>query len=82
MKHKSIRVIVFVGVSLSVLMALALAAQDKFTLKAPNGIAFSEFRGYEGWESVAPSQTDDGLKIITANPAMIKAYKEGIPGNG
>jgi len=48
------------------------AVQDRFTLKAPNGVAFSEFRGYETWSDVAASQTDDGLKIILANPVMIK----------
>ena len=65
-----------------VTVGLVLAAQDRYTLKAPNGIAFSEFKGYETWETVAPSQTDDGIKSILANPVMIKAYREGIPGNG
>src|ERR1700722_20327379 len=65
------------------LVATALfAAQDRFTLISPNGIAFSEFRGYETWESVAPSQTSDGIKVILANPAMIKAYRNGVPTNG
>jgi len=41
MKRKSIRVIVFVGVFLSVLVALVIAAQDKYTLRVPNGLAFS-----------------------------------------
>ena len=57
-------------------------AHDKFTLTAPNGIAFSEFRGYETWQSLAPSRTDDGLKMMTANAVAIDAYKEGIPGSG
>jgi hypothetical protein len=61
---------------------MAFAAEDRFTLKSPNGIAFSEFRGYESWESVAPSQTDGGIKVIVANPVMIQAYKKGIPNNG
>jgi hypothetical protein len=39
---------------IGVALLSALAAQDRFTLKAPNGIAFSEFRGYETWQSVAP----------------------------
>ena len=58
MKDKTIRVTLFVGVFLSVLVALALAAQDRYTLKVPNGLAFSDFRGYEDWQVVAPSQTD------------------------
>ena len=28
------------------------------------------------------SETGDGIKAILRNPAMIKASKEGIPGNG
>jgi hypothetical protein len=64
------------------LLSIAFAAQDRFTLKAPNGVAFSEFRGYEDWQDVAVSQTEQGIKAILANPAMINAYKEGIPGNG
>ena len=42
MKCKTIRVTLFVGVFLSVLVALALAAQDRYTLKVPNGLEFSE----------------------------------------
>src|ERR1700691_4558138 len=82
MKRKSIRVIVLVGALLSVLVALAMAAQDKYTVKVPNGLAFSEFRGYEAWQYVAASATDDRIKIMGANPAMIAAYKAGFPANG
>jgi Cytochrome P460 len=84
MKGKTIRVTLFVGLFLSVLVALALAAQDRYTLKVPNGLAFSEFRGYEDWQVVAPSQTDaqNVMRVILANPVMIKAYRAGIPANG
>src|SRR5262249_5840617 len=54
----------------------------KYTLKVPNGLAFSEFRGYENWQDVAVSQTENGIKVIVANPAMINAYRGGIPDNG
>jgi hypothetical protein len=79
---KNIPVIVIIGASLAISGSMALAAQDRFTLKAPNGVAFSEIRGYENWQDVAVSQVDDGLKVIVANTAMINAYREGIPGNG
>ncbi len=82
MKTKSIQAITIIMVSLFVLVGVAFAAQDRFTLKDRNGVAFSEFRGYETWQDVAASQTDEGLKIILGNPVMIKAYKEGIPSNG
>jgi len=60
----------------------ALADQDRYTLTAPNGVAFSEFKGYDQWQDVSVSTTDTGIKAILGNPAMIEAYKEGIPGNG
>jgi hypothetical protein len=82
MKRKSIRVTVFVGAFLSVLVALVIAAQDKYTLRVPNGLAFSEFRGYENWQVVAVSQTEELLKVEVANPTMIDAYRAGVPGNG
>ena len=75
-------VIVIIAGLLAVLGSIPLAAQDKYTLKVPNGLAFSEFRGYESWQDVAVSQTENGIKVIVANPAMIKAYRNGIPGNG
>ena len=61
---------------------LAMSSPDKYTVKVPNGLAFSDFRGYEGWQVVAVSQTDELLKVMVANPTMIDAYRAGIPGNG
>src|SRR5215510_4338891 len=55
---------------------------DKYSLKSPSGIAFSDFRGYEDWAVVSSARTDEVLKVIVANPTMIKAYKAGVPGNG
>jgi hypothetical protein len=60
----------------------ALSAQDRYALKVPNGLAFSEFRGYEGWQLVSLSQNGGKFAAILGNPAMIDAYKSGIPGNG
>ena len=82
MKRKSIGVVVFVGVFLFVLVALAMAAQDKYTLKVPNGLAFSEFKGYEAWQLVSISQDGPLVAAILANPVMIKAYLDSIPANG
>ena len=83
------------GLAASVLgVGVVLAAQspDRFTLKAPNGIAFSEFRGYDSWMVLAVSHPDDAggcgtsttgcIKGIVANPVMVKAYSDGFPGNG
>src|ERR1700691_3427348 len=85
MKRKSIRVAMSLGVFLTVLVALGLTAQgagDKYTLKVPNGLAFSEFRGYESWQVVSISQDGPHIAATLANPVMIKAYLAGIPGNG
>src|ERR1700721_1335661 len=63
--------------------SLAISAQDKYTLKVPNGLAFSEFRGYEAWQVVSISRSGEGIiAAILANPVMIKAYAAGLPGNG
>jgi hypothetical protein len=80
MKRSSVPAIMIIAVSLAVLGGMALAAQDRFTLKVPNGPAFSDFRGYENWPNVAVSQTENGLKVIAANTAMTNAYRGGIPG--
>src|SRR3954466_7644969 len=61
---------------------IALAAQDKYTVQVPGGLVFSDFRGYENWQPVAVSKTDEKIKLIVANPAMIEAYRAGVPGNG
>jgi hypothetical protein len=68
--------------SLAALGGMALAAQDKYTVQVPGGLSLAEFRGYEDWRPVAVSQTKDRLKVIVANPAMIDAYRAGVPGNG
>ena len=82
MKRISFSAIMIVATSVAVLGGVALAAQDRYTLKIPNGPAFSEFKGYETWQNVAVSQTETSLKVIAANPAMINAYRQGAPGNG
>jgi hypothetical protein len=62
--------------------SLALARQDRYTLRISDGLAWSEFRGYETWQNVAVSQTETSLKVIAANDAMINAYRDGVRGNG
>jgi mono/diheme cytochrome c family protein len=60
----------------------ATSTQDKYALKIPGGLAFSEFRGYENWPVIAISHNGGTLAAILGNPVMIDAYKAGIPGNG
>src|SRR4029450_10766006 len=80
--RRKIRVTVFVGLVLSVVAALPLAAQDKYTVKVPGGLAFSEFRGYEAWQAISISRNEKVVAMILGNPVMIDAYRAGIPGNG
>jgi hypothetical protein len=82
MKLRHTCVAVFVGLALSVIAALALATQDKYTLKVPGGLAFSEFRGYEAWQTISVSRNEKAVAVILGNPAMIDAYRGGFPGNG
>jgi len=70
------------GLVLAVVGGVAVAKQNKYALKVPGGLAFSEFRGYEGWQVVSTSQNDKLVAVILANPVMIKAYQAGVPGNG
>src|ERR1700760_851296 len=61
---------------------LAMSGQDKYTENVPNGLAFSEFRGYEAWQVVSISQDGPLMAAILANPVAIDAYLAGVPGNG
>ncbi len=81
--------IVATAVAVLAILVAALYAQgqdnknnDKYSLVSPGGIAFSDFRGYEDWSAASSARQDEILKIIVADPTMIKAYKAGIPGNG
>src|SRR5262245_55182800 len=71
------------GVILAVVLAagLAIAAQDKYSEKVPGGLAMSEFRGYEDWQAISISRNERVVAIILGNPAMIAAYRAGIPAN-
>ena len=82
MKRGPFPAIVIIAVSLGALGSLALAQQDKYSLRVPGGLAFSEFRGYEAWQVVSISQDGPLMATILANPVMIDAYAAGIPDNG
>jgi hypothetical protein len=84
MRSKNILKVATVAVLVAGIGA-AVYAQDKFdkyTLVSPSGIKFSDFKGYEDWSVISSARTDEVLKVIVGNPAMIKAYKAGVPGNG
>jgi hypothetical protein len=58
-------------VSSSASTTQSISTQDKYSLRVPDGLAFSEFKGYE-----------NVLRAILANPVMIKAFQEGAGANG
>src|SRR4051812_24215985 len=78
MKKQVLTAMLLVGV----LVGLVVGAQDRYTLTVPGGLAFSEFRGYEGWQAIGISRSEKAVAIILGNPAMISAYRAGIPANG
>ena len=80
---------ILTGASISASIAIlvtgvSISAQDKdkYAVKVENGLAFSEFRGYEDWAVISLSMNGGKLAVIMGNPAMIDAYKQGIPDNG
>src|ERR1700734_283979 len=73
---------IVVAAAAVVMSTSAMSVQDKYSLKVPGGIAFSEVKGYEGWHVISISENGGLIAVILGNPAMIDAYKAGIPGNG
>ncbi len=73
---------VFAAVVGSAARPAAGSADDKYSLKTTSGIAFADFKGYEDWAVISSARTDEVLKVIVGNSAMVKAYKSGVPLNG
>jgi len=89
MTRKGLAAVSVTAVSLILLGVLggrAVTAQDagpaKYAVQVPGGLAFSEFKGYESWPTVAISHSDKLLAVTLASPEMIKAFQAGIPDNG
>jgi Cytochrome P460 len=74
--------VVILAVMLGVVGGNAISAQGKYTVQVPGGLAFSEFLGFEDWAVIAISENGGKIAAIIGNPAMIDAYKQGVPGNG
>lgn len=87
--HTALKYLGVLGGCTALLATIALAAQpaakpkqDKYSVKVPGGLAYSEFRGFESWQVVSVSHNPKAIAVIVGNPAMIKAYEAGIPANG
>lgn len=83
MKRNSLLISLGVATVLAaVASGVAISAQDRYTLKVPGGLAFADFKGYELWQVISISHNGALMAVILGNPAMIDAFKAGIPGNG
>src|SRR5262245_4831488 len=82
MNRKSMTIGIAAVIWLVFLAGYTISAQDKYAVKVPGGLAFSEFRGYEGWQTISISRNERVIAVILGNPAMIEAYRTGIPANG
>jgi Cytochrome P460 len=89
MLHISINRIRAIGISAAVLAAslaafggAAIAQKNKDSVKVPDGLALSEFGGYEKWQVIAVSQNNNIIDVIVGNPEMIAAYQSGLPAEG
>ena len=66
MERKSKLTITIATAVVTVLSAAAIYAQDKYSLKSPSGIAFSDFKGYEDW-SVLTRSCPRGQERVKGN---------------
>ena len=70
MNRKSTLTMGIATVWLAALGGLAISAQDsaqtKYAVKVPGGLAFSEFKGYEAWQTISISRNENVMAVITA----------------
>jgi len=52
-----------------------VAAQDKYAVKVPGGLVFSEFRGYEAWQAISISRNEKVVAVILGHPVIIDACR-------
>ena len=66
----------------AILVAAAFAAQDRYTLRCRAASRSPSSRDTRIGRSSLSVTTAIRSHVIVGNPAMIEAYKAGIPGNG
>src|SRR5436309_15825197 len=89
MRSTGLAAVGIMAVSLVVLGVLAgrvVTAQDtgqgKYTVQVPGGLALSEFRGYESWQTVSISPNENLGAVTLATPVMINHSVSASPGHG
>ena len=64
--------VVVMSFVVSLAASVLAIAQDtgpvKYNVRVPNGLEFSEFKGYESWQTVAVSHSEKLIAVILANP--------------
>jgi hypothetical protein len=84
--HRNMMTMGIAAVWFAALGGFAISAQDtaqaKYSVRVPGGLAFSEFKGYEAWQTISVSRNARVVAAILGNAVMIDAYRAGIPGNG
>ena len=93
LQHIAALVVPAAAVAVIGVMLAGQSRDGRFALTSPNGVAFSDFKGYEAWQVIGPSEPDDAggcgsspapgcIKALLGNPAMIQAYADGFPAGG
>lgn len=57
---------------------LLAGRQEAPNIRSVDGIAFSEFNGYQAWALIAPSVPTNGVKAILGNPRIMEAIGQGV----
>jgi len=67
MKRKTLLTTALVTLSLAIVGVSAISAQnkDKYSVTVPGGLAFSEFRGYESWQTISISHGSAMAVMLT-----------------
>ena len=71
-------VMVMIALVLAIFVGRAISAQDKYNVKVPGGLAFSEFRGYEGWQAISISRNERVVAMILGNHFPGCAFNVGV----
>ena len=78
MKRTTFPAMMIVAVLLAIFGRMALSQQDKYTVQTQNGLAFSEFRGYEDWQVVARFKKGEST-CHTMPQVPTSGFRAGMP---
>ena len=64
-----------IAIGIAVFTVGAAVADNKATVKVPDGLAFSEFAGYETWQVVSVSQKPGIIETTAEKPTAAKGRR-------